>query len=129
MHFKEISIFSRFSKNITCFVLAELDLAIDARKSGDINTEFKHLENAHVLGQESTYWHVKVHVLMLLWALRNFQLKELFGQLFRIVGAALTTAFGLIPQGNTGGSNVSPFKVMPITHEHQIIINDAKSDS
>ena len=129
MHFKEISIFSRFSKNITRFVLAELDLAIDARKSGDISAEFKHLENAHVLGQESTYWHVKVHVLMLLWALRNFQLKECFGQLFRIVGAALTTAFGLVPQGNTGGSNVSPFKVMPIKNEHQVIINEAKSNS
>jgi hypothetical protein len=129
MHLKGNSIFSRFSKNITCFVLAELDLAIDARKSGDINTEFMHLENAHVLGQESTYWHVKVHVLMLLWALRNFQLKECFGQLFRIVGAALTTAFGLVPQGNTGGSNVSPFKVMPIKNEHQVIINEAKSNS
>jgi hypothetical protein len=128
MHLKGISIFSRFSKNITRFVLAELDLAIDARQSGDINNEFKHLENAHVLGQESTYWHVKVHMLMLLWALRNYQLKECFGQLFRIVGAALTTAFGLVPQGNTGGSNVSPFKVMPIEHEYQIIISDAKSD-
>ena len=57
MRLKGISIFSRFSKNITRFVLAELDLAIDARKSGDTTTEFKHLENAHLPGQESTYWH------------------------------------------------------------------------
>jgi hypothetical protein len=127
IHLKEVPILSRFSKNITPFMEAELELAIHARKSGDVNAEFQYLENAHVIGQESTYWHVKVHVLMLLWALRNLQLKEFFGQIFRIVGASVTTAFGLVPQGNTGGTNVSPFKVMPINNEHQTIINNAKS--
>ena len=116
-----------FSKNITPFVNSELELAARARESGNIITEFQHLENAHVIGQESTYWHVKVHGLMFLWAIRNAQLNELLGQSFRIVGAATKTAFGLVPQGNTGGANVSPFKVMPIKAEHQVIINTAKS--
>ena len=31
-------------------------------------------------------------------------------------------------QGNTGGTNVSPFKVMPIKSEHQLIIKNAKSN-
>ena len=49
---------NRFSKNISCYVEAELQLAIQARKSGNIFKESQHLENAHVLGQESTYWHL-----------------------------------------------------------------------
>jgi hypothetical protein len=105
----------------------EIELASQARGGGNKNLEFQHLENAHVIGQESTYWHVKVHVLMLLWSLRNSQPKEVLGQLLRIAGAAATTAFGLGPKGNTGGTNVSPFKVMPIKPEFQTIINKAKS--
>lgn len=120
--------FNHFQKNIANYVIAELDDAMKARKSGNIDIEFKHLENAHVLGQESTYWHVKVHVLMLLWAIRNHQLKEIIGQIFRVIGATTKTAIGLVPQGNTGGTNVSPFKVLPIKSEHQTIINNAKSN-
>lgn len=119
--------FSRFSKNITPFVDTELTIARKARESGNVKAEFEHLENAHVLGQESTCLHVKVHILMLLWAFRNLQLKEFFGQLFRIIGAATKTAIGLVPEGNTGGANVSPFRVMPIKPEHQKIISNAKA--
>ncbi len=117
---------SRFSKNIAQFVESELLQSSHAKASGNIASEFQHLENAHVLGQESTYWHVKVHVLMLLWAVRNSRPKEMTGQVFRIMGAVTMTAFGMIPQGNTGGANVSPFKVMPIQPHHQVIIDTAK---
>ena len=116
-----------FSKNITQFVISELELAAQARDSGNITAEFRCLENAHVLGQESTYWHVKVHILMFMWACRNFKPKELLGQAFRIVGAVTKTVFGLVPQGNTGGANVSPFKAMPVKPEYEAIINSAKS--
>lgn len=119
---------TKFSLNIAPFVKAELERATNARQAGNSKLEFRHLENAHVLGQESTYWHVKVHGLMLRWALRNLDLKEIFGQIFRIVGAATKTVFGLVPVGNTGGVNVSPLKRMPIKPEHQIIIDNAKSE-
>ena len=118
---------SSFSKNITQFVICELELAAQAKDSGNIVAEFQCLENAHILGQESTYWHVKVHILMFMWACRNFKSKELLGQAFRIVGAVTKTVFGLVPQGNTGGANVSPFKVMPVKPEYKAIINSAKS--
>ena len=52
---------------------------------------------------------------------------EVFGQLFRIAGAATKTAFGLVPTGNTGGTNVSPFKVMPIKPELDRILKKARS--
>ena len=120
--------FSQFTKNIKPYVNAELDLAHLANKNGKFMEAFEHLENAHVLGQESTYFHVKVHILMFCWAFKQNDLRELLGQTFRIAGAATKTAFGLIPSGNTGGANVSPFKVMPISAEYSDYIARAKSD-
>jgi hypothetical protein len=108
------------------YVNEELLLARKARKFGLVDKEFQHLENAHVIGQESTFLHVKVHGLMLLWGYRNNSPKEIFGQMLRIVGAATKTAMGLVPQGNTGGVNVNPFKVMPIQPKHKTMINLAK---
>ncbi|MBE0463854.1 MAG: DUF3703 domain-containing protein [Halomonadaceae bacterium] len=116
-----------FSQRIASYVEAELANAKLARSVGDIQQEFAHLERAHVLGQESTYWHVKVHVLMLMWATRNHSVREMLGQVFRIVGAATKTVFGLVPQGNTGGANVSPFKKIPIAPELATLIQKAKS--
>lgn len=117
---------SNFTKKISPYVEQELSLAYQARKNGLIDIEFSHLENAHILGQESTYLHVKVHGLMLLWGWRNKQIKEVLGQALRILGAATKTAIGLVPQGNTGGVNISPFKVLPINAKHQAIISKAK---
>jgi hypothetical protein len=116
-----------FTQRIASCVETELANAKRARSAGDLQQEFTHLERAHVLGQESTYWHVKVHVLMLVWATRNGSAREALSQFFRIVGAATKTAFGLVPQGNTGGANVSPFKKMPIAPELAILIQKAKS--
>jgi len=56
---------SNFTRNIAPHVQAELELADKSRASGDPANEFHHLENAHIIGQESTYWHVNVHWQML----------------------------------------------------------------
>ena len=117
---------SQFTKRITPAVDAELKLAQTARTQGDSSGEFHHLENAHVLGQRSTLLHVKVHLLMMLWGFRNRSMKEVFGQLFRTVGAATKTAIGLIPDGNTGGANISPFKPLPLSVEHAALIEQAQ---
>ena len=117
---------SQFTKRITPAVNNELALAKTARDSGNTQTEFHHLENAHVLGQHSTWLHVKVHWLMLCWGIRQSSLKEVLGQLFRMAGAATKTAIGLVPTGNTGGANVSPFKPMPLSAEHASLIAQAR---
>lgn len=116
-----------FTKNIRPFVDEELQLASLANSQGDKIKAFKHLENAHVIGQNSTYFHVKVHCLMFIWAVKAKDLKELVGQVMRVFGAATKTAIGLVPEGNTGGANVSPFKVMPISTEHASYIKTAKN--
>jgi hypothetical protein len=100
-----------FAKNIRPFVSQEIAAAASA-VSGAIG--FSHLERAHILGQASTREHVRVHFRMLLWAWRHRQTRELLGQLYRLLGAALFTAIGMVPTGNTGGSNVSAFAKMAI---------------
>ena len=42
---------SSFSRNVAPFVAAEIDSALKARCAGNIDLEFTHLENAHVIGQ------------------------------------------------------------------------------
>ena len=116
-----------FYKNIKPYVEQELVLAKQARKQNNASAEFKHLENAHVLGQASTLLHTKVHVLMLFWAVRQVNIKEGLGQVMRIVGAATKTAIGFIPAGNTGGANVSAFKVLPVSPKLAPIITKANS--
>ena len=44
-------------------------------------------------------------------------MREIAGQCLRIVGAATKTAIGLIPAGNTGGSNVGPFTRVPVPED------------
>ncbi len=85
-----------------------------ATRTVERNAQFHHLERAHVLGQSSTREHVRVHWRMFRWALREGDTHEAIGQLVRIVGAATKTAMGWVPHGNTGGTNVSPFRRMPI---------------
>ena len=117
-----------FTRNIRPYVEEELALARNDQNYGNKAEAFAHLENAHVLGQASTRLHVKVHVQMLLWAVKQGNIGEFFGQLFRIAGAATKTVFGLVPHGNTGGANVSPFKAMPIKPNLNTIIKKARSN-
>lgn len=117
-----------FTEAIACDVEKELTQAKKLEEQGDYNLAFQHLENAHVLGQESTWWHVKTHILMLRWGIQQSDFKECLGQLLRIVGAATKTTIGLVPTGNTGGSNISPFKSLRLKPEHQAAIDLAKRE-
>jgi len=105
---------NNFSKRIRPFVDRELAEARQQEEHGDKDTAFAHLERAHVLGQASTREHVRTHALMLFWAVRQRKLSEAIGQVMRIVGAATKTAIGWVPEGNTGGARISPFKRLPI---------------
>ena len=118
----------RFSKNILPHVEHQLALAERAYADHQPELAFAHLENAHVLGQQSTWLHVKVHWLMLRWGWRQANMREVRGQILRIIGAATKTVWGLIPIGNTGGSNISPFKPLPLSEEHSRLIAEAKSN-
>jgi hypothetical protein len=115
-----------FAQRIRPHVEAELLLAFRAMDQQDDTEAFSRLERAHVLGQGSTREHVRVHWHMLLWALRRRLVLEALGQLQRVVGAASLTAFGLVPEGNTGGSNISAFRRLPIPAELAQVIAAAR---
>jgi hypothetical protein len=117
---------TRFDDRIRPHVDAEIAAARAAQQAGDPSAAFGHLERAHVLGQDSTWQHVRVHWLMLRWGLRQRRAGEVAGQLLRVAGAATKTPIGLVPTGNTGGANVSPFRPMPIAADLQRLIDDAR---
>ncbi|MFC4729268.1 DUF3703 domain-containing protein [Coralloluteibacterium thermophilus] len=116
-----------FSKRIRPYVDAELAAASDAERTGNSSAAFAHLERAHVLGQASTLHHVRVHWRMLIWGCRRRSVRECLGQVLRLAGAATKTAIGLVPAGNTGGSNVHPFKRMSIPPDLRLLIEEARS--
>lgn len=120
---------SAFGRNIRPHVDAELRAADEADAAGQAAEAFAHLERAHVLGQASTRQHVRVHWRMLLWGLRRGDVRECAGQLVRIAGAATKTAIGLVPHGNTGGSNVSPVARMPVPPDLDARIQAARASN
>ncbi len=103
----------------------EVAAAAKAEASGDFEEAFRRLERAHVVGQRSTRHHVRIHWEMFKWGLRRSDLREMIGQVTRLIGAAVVTAWGWIPLGNTGGSNISPFKPMQIPDDLEAIILNA----
>ena len=116
-----------FSRRIRPYVQAEFLAAEECDGRGDFAGSFEHLERAHVLGQASTREHVRVHWQMLRWAARQRQPQELAAQVLRIIGAAVLTAAGLVPEGNTGGGNVSAFRRLPVPPGLAAIIASVRS--
>jgi len=97
---------------------------------GELADAFTCLERAHVIGQSHVVPHVIAHWLMFRIALRRHQFVAAWGQVIRMLLGAVGSAVGVIPVGNTGGSNVSMFKRMPIAPDLQRIIDgDAPADA
>ena len=92
----------------------EMSQASSCLASGDPDGAFRHLERAHVLGQAFVIPHVRSHLGMLRVGVARRDLREIFGQLLRVVAGAVGSALGVVPAGNTGGSNVSAFEPMDL---------------
>lgn len=92
----------------------EVALARTLIRQEKLDEAFVHLERAHVLGQERVLPHALSHWLMLRIAVRRREPLAALGQAARIVLGSLGSAVGSVPTGNTGGSNISMFKRMPI---------------
>ena len=106
----------------------ELQSARRALDTNDLSTAFGHLERAHILGQWYVGAHTRAHLGMLRVGWRRRDAREILGQLLRIPGALIGSALGSVPRGNTGGSNVSAFREMPIAAELQeILLLDRRS--
>lgn len=102
---------------------AEIARAGQLLADGQIDVAFRHLERAHVIGQAHVIPHVRSHWLMLQVELRRRRPLAVLGQLVRVLLGALGSAVGVIPTGNTGGSDISMFRRLPIDPELQRIID------
>ncbi len=88
-----------------------------------LDQAFSHLETAHVLGQRHIRPHVRSHWLMLKIGLRRRAVPEVFGQAVRIVLGAFGSAIGVVPVGNTGGTDISMFKRLPMAEDIAYIVD------
>lgn len=91
----------------------EVASADEALQRQDFEAAFGHLERAHVLAQRMTRRHTFIHWRMLRAGLRRGDLREVVGQLMRIVAAILFSRLW-VPRGNSGRARVSAFKPMPV---------------
>lgn len=80
----------------------------------DLDGSFRLLERAHILGQPWVIPHTVSHWLMLKVGWRRGDAREVRGQLLRLAAGGLLSLVGWLPEGNTGGADVSPVKTMPL---------------
>lgn len=101
---------------------SEIRQAMAMLRAGEIDGGFTHLERAHVIGQAYVVPHVVSHWHMLRVEVKRGRPVAALGQAVRIVLGGLGSAVGVVPTGNTGGSDISMFKRMPIDPELQKVI-------
>ncbi|MEX2380254.1 MAG: DUF3703 domain-containing protein [Vicingaceae bacterium] len=90
---------------------------------------WRHLERAHVIGQAYPFEHSFAHWKMLLFGIRIKSVKEIIGQIPRLLVGGVKSFVGKIPVGNTGGANVPPLRSMPIEADIQDIFKKAGVDN
>lgn len=94
--------------------LAERSAARSARACEGTDSEWHHLERAHILSQPLAVAHVRTHLAMLTYGLRARDRREVLGQLIRLALAGPGSLSGRYPEGNTGGAAISALAVLPI---------------
>jgi hypothetical protein len=104
-------------------VRAELAAAARAPETG---AAWHHLERAHILSQPLIWLHTRVHIAMLVLAVRTADLREIGGQLIRLALAGIGSAMGSYPVGNTGRSNVPLTAPMPIPNDLARVLTRAE---
>ncbi|MFT6638776.1 MAG: hypothetical protein ACJAYP_001362 [Flavobacterium sp.] len=91
-------------------------------ENGSLDKAWYHLERAHIIGQKYPYEHSLVHWKMLLFGIKIKSLKEIIGQLPRLLVGGIKSFVGHVPLGNTGGSNVPPLKPMNVPPDIETIL-------
>lgn len=76
-----------------------------------------HLERSHIIGQSYPLEHTYSHWLMLKFGFRQKNIKEVLGQVLRLLVGGWKSFINRVPLGNTGGADVPPLKSMPIPED------------
>lgn len=104
----------------------EVEAHREALDKNQLHQAWRHLERAHILGQPYPYQHSEVHWLMLKFGIRIKNVKEILGQVPRLLIGGVKSFIGTIPVGNTGGANVPPLKPMEIPEDLLQVITGYK---
>ena len=102
---------------------AERAIAVSARRRGDPQDEWHHLERAHILSQPMVVPHLRTHVSMFGAACRRHDRREIIGQLLRLVVVGPGSLTGRYPVGNTGGADVSALRPMPVPDDLRALLD------
>jgi len=102
---------------------AEMGAAESLRRAGALDAAFGHLERAHILGQQYVATHMRTHLAMLRIGIARRDAREIIGQIVRLPAAAIGSALGVAPGGNTGGANVGFFTQMEIPPDLKALLD------
>lgn len=95
----------------------ELTLYYQAFSRKDLEKSRYHLGRAHILSQSSALTHLKIHFMMLSFALRTLDSTEVLGQIIRVLVTIPGHILGKVPQGNIGWSTVGLTEVMDLPED------------
>ncbi|MES2286216.1 MAG: DUF3703 domain-containing protein [Bacteroidota bacterium] len=104
----------------------ELREAQKTFQKGELQTSWRHLERAHILGQAHPFEHTQSHWHMMCFAFKIKNTKEIAGQIPRLLIGGIKSFVGEIPLGNTGGANVPPLKPLEIPDDLKRILEAYK---
>ena len=121
-----MKIHTTMPERLSTFFLKELEIADKYFSMKDFRSSWYHLERAHILGQPYPYHHTLVHWKMLLFGIKIKDVREIIGQIPRLLVGGVKSFVGEIPVGNTGGSNVPPLRSLEIPPELKRIIEENK---
>jgi hypothetical protein len=108
---------------------AEHRRAEDARRAGDTTAAWLALERAHILSQPHAVPHVRTHLTMLAWGVADRDVREVLGQVFRVLVAAPGSRSGRYPLGNTGRARVSAFAPMPVPADLEPVLAATRTEA
>lgn len=82
-----------------------------------LEEKWLHLGRAHILSQFHAWPHFYIHWKMFQLAVKTFTIKEILGQIPRLILAIPGSLTKKAPKGNTGLSNVGIFTPMTIPND------------
>jgi len=104
--------------------LKEIEQYRSYLQKNDLTRAWHRLERSHILGQSYPIEHSYTHWLMLKFGFNQRNIKEVFGQVIRLLVGGWKSFIDHVPLGNTGGSNVPPMKKMEIPRDLILILNN-----
>lgn len=103
-----------------------LDEEITSYKLGLSNANhdlcFKHLGRAHIISQRNVLLHLYVHKLMLQYSFSRKDMKEVAGQVLRLIVTVPGHILGKAPHGNIGWATVGLVQTMPLPDDLKEIL-------